>query len=248
VPADHAGIHLNANHQFLNQAILQGSAANASKEIRWKEGQPVPLPNVEPLIWSRAVERVLIVVFSGISLILGWSLFKLGILQDQAATFASKSFSIRLQKVGPGIFFALFAVFGFTVAITRPLNLKEFDQQPIAAKDGQTTFEISSAASVGSTNEITIKTINTLEQLAISKAWPTLTSSEQAAVKEARANQDASKRQALMNMFGDDFLRYEKSKNQSGNPSALRQLTTQEKKLFFDIGQVADSMFIPGLK
>lgn len=198
---------------------------------------------IEPLIWSRAVERILIVVFSGISLILGWSLFRLGILQDQSATFASKSLSIRLQKVGPGIFFALFSVVGFTVAINRPLNLKEFASQPTADKAAQTAFEVSSAAGVESTNEITIQAVNTLEQLAINKVWPLLSSSEQAAVKEALGHQHALKRQALMNLFGDDFVRYEKSKAQLGNPSASQQLTSQEKKLFFEISQVADRIF-----
>lgn len=38
------------------------------------------------LFWERAIERLLIVLFGGVSLILGWHLFKTGILKQQQAS------------------------------------------------------------------------------------------------------------------------------------------------------------------
>ena len=60
------------------------------------------------IILIRGIERILIIILSGVSMILGWSLFKLGIFTEQSGEIKTKGFLIKLSKVGPGIFFALF--------------------------------------------------------------------------------------------------------------------------------------------
>ena len=60
-------------------------------------------------IISRTLERLLIVLFGGASLWMGWQLFlRLQTEQVQQAELSYKDISVKLQRVGPGIFFALF--------------------------------------------------------------------------------------------------------------------------------------------
>lgn len=52
------------------------------------------------------MERLAIVGLSGLSLVLGWDLFRRGVLNAQNADLKAHGWSIRLQRVGPGVFFA----------------------------------------------------------------------------------------------------------------------------------------------
>ena len=67
----------------------------------------------------RGSERLLIVIFGGISLYLGWNLFRRGVTIEQRAEFSKGNFSVTLQKVGPGVFFALF---GAAILISATIN------------------------------------------------------------------------------------------------------------------------------
>lgn len=67
----------------------------------------------------RGSERLLIVIFGGISLYLGWNLFRRGVTIEQRAEFSKGNFSVTLQKVGPGVFFALF---GAAILINATIN------------------------------------------------------------------------------------------------------------------------------
>jgi hypothetical protein len=71
---------------------------------------------------ARSLERLLADAMFGVSLILGWNLFRVGVLKDQAAEFSGNGWKFRLQRVGPGIFFALFGAIGLVVALERPLQ------------------------------------------------------------------------------------------------------------------------------
>ena len=59
----------------------------------------------------RGVERLLIVGGGIGALFLGYRLFLAGIVSEQSGEFSHKSFSVKLIKVGPGIFFAVFGTF-----------------------------------------------------------------------------------------------------------------------------------------
>jgi hypothetical protein len=72
---------------------------------------------------GRVVERLIADSMFGVSLVLGWNLFRVGILQDQTGEVSTKEWKIRFQKVSPGIFFALFGAVGLVVALQKPLNI-----------------------------------------------------------------------------------------------------------------------------
>jgi len=61
----------------------------------------------EFLRW-RALERIMATGVGGLSIYLGYYLFKLGVVEAQSAEFENGNFKLRLIKVGPGVFFSLF--------------------------------------------------------------------------------------------------------------------------------------------
>lgn len=72
---------------------------------------------------GRLAERLIVVLCGGLSLTFGWHLFKIGVVTDQSAEFSKKEFTVRLQKVGPGVFFALFGAVVLAISLYRPLVL-----------------------------------------------------------------------------------------------------------------------------
>ena len=80
------------------------------------------------LLMFRGIERLLIVIFAGGSLILGWNLFKSGINLNQSAEFEKGNFKLKMLKVGPGIFFALFGCIILSISLHQPFEIKIPDQ------------------------------------------------------------------------------------------------------------------------
>jgi hypothetical protein len=78
----------------------------------------------EQLIIFRGLERLIIILFSGMSLVLGWHLFKIGVLSEQQSEIKAGDIWIKLQKVGPGVFFALFGVVVFIYSLSSPFNFE----------------------------------------------------------------------------------------------------------------------------
>lgn len=83
------------------------------------------------LAYFRGSERLLIVLFGGMSLLLGWHLFSLGVVKDQRAEIKKGDFSVNFQKVGPGVFFALFGSAILALSISYQLGLSG-DEPPAA--------------------------------------------------------------------------------------------------------------------
>jgi len=69
----------------------------------------------EVLAWSRAIERPLIALLCGMSIAMGYQLFKIGIAGDQKGSIEVAQWKVSLDRVGPGIFFALFGMIGLCV-------------------------------------------------------------------------------------------------------------------------------------
>jgi hypothetical protein len=59
-------------------------------------------------VLMRSMERLIIVVIGGVSLWMGWQLFLRMQLEEQQAEVTWNNVSVKLQRVGPGIFFAAF--------------------------------------------------------------------------------------------------------------------------------------------
>tara|TARA_R110001606_G_scaffold347860_1_gene497253 strand:+ start:86 stop:655 length:570 start_codon:yes stop_codon:yes gene_type:complete len=118
----------------------------------------------------RAVERILIISFAGISIILGWHLFKIGVLTAQKAEFSGKGFTAKLLNVGPGVFFSLFGSTVLSVALVNGLNIKQTDTQ----SDGEeitVEYQYLNAQSKFRFRDLT-RSINTLEHIDIKKSSP----------------------------------------------------------------------------
>lgn len=74
-------------------------------------------------IWGRVVERIMISFFAGCSLFLGWHLFVTGVVKDQTAEIEKGGLKIKLRKVAPGVFFALFGVVTLIYGLSSPLTI-----------------------------------------------------------------------------------------------------------------------------
>jgi hypothetical protein len=84
------------------------------------------------LAFGRAAERIIIIFFCGMSLWFGWKLFyRATDTADHSGDLTWKSFAFRFQKVGPGVFFALFGAVVLAIALRSPVEIKS------ASKDGK---------------------------------------------------------------------------------------------------------------
>lgn len=72
----------------------------------------------------RAIERIVIVLIGGASLWMGWQLFLRLQLETQQAELDFNKISVKLQRVGPGIFFAAFGTVLLGLAIYQLPTLK----------------------------------------------------------------------------------------------------------------------------
>lgn len=80
---------------------------------------------VDPLILGRIVERILVVLFGGLSLILGWRLFIVGVVDPQIAEIKFRDWKVSLRQVGPGSVFAALGIAVLVFALSRPLEIRD---------------------------------------------------------------------------------------------------------------------------
>jgi hypothetical protein len=76
------------------------------------------------LVVGRIIERLIVCLTAGASLTFGWNLFRLGIVTDQSADFAAGKWKATLNRVGPGVFFALFGATVLAISLQSPLQVK----------------------------------------------------------------------------------------------------------------------------
>jgi len=62
---------------------------------------------VQALLWAHSIERLMVCAFGGVSLVLGWSLFRAAITREPRMDPAKNSVS-TLSRIGPACFFTLF--------------------------------------------------------------------------------------------------------------------------------------------
>jgi hypothetical protein len=92
------------------------------------------------LVTGRVIERILVCVFAGASLLCGWNLFRVGVVTEQSAGFSGKGISANLRRVGPGIFFALFGSIVLSLALRAPLDIGPVPAgQSLDAKSAKTS-------------------------------------------------------------------------------------------------------------
>lgn len=116
----------------------------------------------------RAIERIIIVIFAGTSIVLGWHLFKIGVVSPQSGDFSGKGFKFSLQKVGPGIFFSLFGAVILSLALinglkTETIHLSETFNKKRGIKEVRNVY-LANSQQESNIERLSVS-INTLEQL-----------------------------------------------------------------------------------
>jgi hypothetical protein len=216
------------------------------------------MTDLNAMIWGRILERLLIVSFSGISLILGWSLFKIRLLKDQTAEFSIKDWRIRLERVGPGVFFALFGIAGLISSAAHPLSiasgLSEKPSAPgmTASQKGPASaagLDINYAGSAIDSAADEVRAINTIEQFGASFSAPHANTGEKEAMARAVSVLDARKKVLLQAEFGPGLAQYEKWKADADqDPGSLGRLSPSDSTQFRNIDQLAHGTFIGAAK
>ncbi len=189
-------------------------------------------PDVMVLAVGRAAERLIVDTMFGVSLVLGWNLFRVGIVNEQSAEASGKGWKVRLQKVGPGVFFALFGTIGLVVALQRPLDIKMGNSTTGA------TSEVSSAA--GQTNDILeyVEALTTVESLGIpDNGSHSVTTDALLRAKPILERQ----RQALLKAYRKDAYTWYLSVK--SDPLRRKQLTPEQAELFQKIDRSASDSF-----
>lgn len=210
------------------------------------------MPDLQILFWARSIERLLIVVFSGMSLVLGWNLFRVGVLDPQAAELSTKSWKIKLQRVGPGAFFALFAVVGFIYSVAHPLNWNAKEYLPAAdsgrvseVQESKGSMMSKGDADVSALREREITAINTIEKVAIPKSMPGSSSREREALQEALEQLQMRRDQLLFETFGPAARQYKALGDKAlGDPSALAHLSKDERKNYEKLQALRTDTFL----
>lgn len=83
------------------------------------------------LVIARSLERVVIVLVSGMSIWCGYKLFSIVTEADSRGMLESKGLKFRFSRVGPGVFFALFGSLVLSFSVAQKL---EFPTKPAKEK------------------------------------------------------------------------------------------------------------------
>lgn len=200
---------------------------------------------MDPLLYARAVERVIVCIFGGVSMILGWNLFRAGVLTDQTASVTFQKLSAKIERAGPGVFFALFGAAILVYALRSPLSVSGATQiSPAVAQEkvGPQTASpgVGSSSSYkssylggerGDAREFA-QAVNTVELLVGPKQLAGLSPAESAAFERARTVLTDARDSLVGDRFGYDSLetfraKYSASVAGKSLPRSDRQVVEQ---------------------
>jgi hypothetical protein len=183
------------------------------------------------LAWMRGLERLGIVGLSGVSLILGWDLFRRGVSVAQSADFKAQGWTVRLQRVGPGIFFALFGTAAFISVVAHPLTIttgKQIQQEskPPGSQASAVTTESQTISEVANPSTATdrdvIAAINTFHVIVIPKITNGFDANYSLAINKADQTLDSYKRSLMFQHFGQMSIQFYSVRDEVPvNPSVL---------------------------
>jgi hypothetical protein len=88
----------------------------------------------------RGFERVAIVFVSGIAIYMGAKLFLKGVVTEQSAEIEGAGWKLKLIKVGPGIFFALFGSSVLIYSVTTKLDISNYPSS--SGEDNGSVFSL----------------------------------------------------------------------------------------------------------
>jgi hypothetical protein len=198
---------------------------------------------------ARSMERLLADTMFGVSLILGWNLFRVGIVKDQTAELSGKGWKVRLQRVGPGVFFALFGAAGLVVAIQKPLQETNVrpemgsGQQTKASEpvpQGTSTYTVSYGEGLNSDTPEYITALTTVEDLGIRDDGQH--SAEKDALLKAKPIIERHRVALLRNTY-PHYDWYLSVKN--ANPLQVTSLSPKERKTYDELDEIVHKTLIP---
>ena len=206
------------------------------------------MSDTQILIFARALERLIVVGFSGISIVLGWNLFRVRMVKDQTADFTAKEIRIRLARVGPGIFFALFGMGGLLFSLARPVDVTfspSATQTAARESASGTPSSIRYGAATPADLRRQVVAINTVKAVCGTTVAGNRTERETAAQAEAREVLERLRRQMLISRFGADFDWYLKTRDEIiAQPTKLDELGSANRTKYLDIDAEATASLL----
>lgn len=181
--------------------------------------------NIDVVLAGRVAERLLVCFFGGLSVVLGWSLFKAGVSLEQAAEFKAGPLAAKVQRAAPGTFFALFGCAILIHSATKPLqydtrqsvsNTAESKNSAAAPVQGNppaantTTRSDSQLIYYGGSSvdrRRIAQAINTIKQLASPPGITALQPAQRKALATAEGELVTLRNQYVMAEFGLDAVR-----------------------------------------
>jgi hypothetical protein len=88
---------------------------------------------------GRVVERIIVACGGLVAMLLGWHLFKTGVVIDQTVSGEYKDVKVAFSKVGPGVFFAIFGTSVLLFCLYVPLKLEPL--QPAGSGGSAANFQ-----------------------------------------------------------------------------------------------------------
>lgn len=96
--------------------------------------------DLSDLMILRGAERLLVVAIAGLSIVLGYHLFKIvPVDKDSRGEFKALNISIVVSKVGPGVFFAAFGALVLGLSVMTQLKVEPGQQGASVPQSGEMT-------------------------------------------------------------------------------------------------------------
>ena len=139
----------------------------------------------------RGFERILIVLFGGVSIVLGWNLFREGVVLPQSASLEGTGWNISLQRVGPGVFFALFGAYVLVSGLENALYIPGASPGVRQKERGEMTNAQPNQGgglhyAGGNSEELWLATARSINTLGLLDVTSVKTLSHRAAIDDAR--------------------------------------------------------------
>jgi hypothetical protein len=121
--------------------------------------------NLDSLIIGRVIERLLVVLFGGLALFLGWRLFIVGVVDPQIAEIKFKGWKVTLRQVGPGSVFAALGIAVTAFALYRPLEISDSAKMADTAAGGRRVSYFTGRDDL----QHWVRALNTIERLDVNQ-------------------------------------------------------------------------------
>jgi hypothetical protein len=197
---------------------------------------------------GRLAERIIIILFGGLSLYLGWRLFFVAAgRQNQSAEFSYKEIVLKLQRVGPGIFFAGFgALILFTglwknlALYDRVLNLPRDAQEAAQANDRQMTVDYMGQAANSSDDRKIIQALNFAIEVIGTAPQEPISSANHEILQKKHHELEMARTYFVFKFVGPGaFANWTKYRNNiPGAPQEMRDQVAETQRVFDDLGDL----------